>query len=134
VTTSGDVVARHDGIENFTVGQRKGLGVALGEPYFVVRIDSETNQVVVGKKAELACSSLRATKVNWLSPKRSEPFRCEAQIRYNSRAHAAVVAPESDGSLCVDFDEPCQGVAPGQAVVCYEGDRVLVGGWIDESS
>jgi tRNA-specific 2-thiouridylase len=133
VTTGGEVVARHDGIENFTVGQRKGLGVAMGEPYFVVRIDASSNQVVIGRKNELNRNALTATGVNWLSSRRGTPFRCQAQIRYNSQAHAATAIPLPDGSLRVEFDQPRPGVAPGQAVVCYEADRVLVGGWIQDS-
>ncbi len=133
VTTGGEVVARHDGIERFTIGQRKGLGVALGEPYFVVRIDAETNRVVIGKKAALARRELTATDVNWLSRARTEAFACEAQIRYNSPASRAMAYPQPDGSLRVEFDEPCFGVAPGQAVVCYDGNHVLAGGWIQET-
>ena len=133
VTTDGEVVARHDGIERFTIGQRKGLGVAMGEPYFVVRIEPEANRVVIGNKAALARRELTATDVNWLSPRREESFRCEAQIRYNSRAKQATAHPQSDGSLHVRFDEPCFGVAPGQAVVCYDGNHVLAGGWIQEA-
>ena len=133
VTTRGEVVATHDGIERFTIGQRKGLGVAMGEPYFVVRIDAESNRVVIGKKEELACRQLVATEVNWLTPPRDDAFPCEAQIRYNSRATPATATPQPDGTLQITFDEPCFGVAPGQAVVCYANQRVLVGGWIQES-
>jgi tRNA-specific 2-thiouridylase len=134
VTTDGTVVAQHNGIERFTIGQRKGLGVAMGEPFFVVNIDAESNRVVIGKKEDLARSRLVASGVNWQTPKRSEPFSCLAQIRYNSRAEPATATPLENGTLQVDFDEPCHGVAPGQAVVCYDADRVLVGGWIRESS
>ena len=133
VTTDGTVVAEHEGIERFTIGQRKGLGVALGEPHFVVRIEADTNRVVIGKHADLARSRLSATDVNWLSEPREDCFPCLAQIRYNSQAHPAVAMVEDD-TLRVEFDEPCFGVAPGQAVVCYEDDRVLVGGWIRETS
>lgn len=133
VTTEGQVVARHDGIERFTIGQRKGLGVAMGEPYFVVRIEPETNRVVIGRKEALARRKLVATDVNWLCPPREEKFVCRAQIRYNSRATGATAYPQPDGSLRIEFDEPRFGIAPGQAVVCYEGNRVLVGGWIRES-
>ena len=133
VTTDGTVVAQHEGIERFTIGQRKGLGVALGEPHFVVRIDAETNRVVIGKHEDLARTRLSAVDVNWLSPVRSDRFSCLAQIRYNSQAHPAV-AQVQDNQLHVEFTEPCFGVAPGQAVVCYDEDRVLVGGWIRETS
>ena len=134
VTTDGTVVAQHDGIEKFTIGQRKGLGVAMGEPYFVVSIDSDTKKVVIGKKEDLARTQLTATDVNWHAPVVTEPFECLAQIRYNSHAQPATAHPQPDGTLRVEFDEPCHGVAPGQAVVCYDGDRVVVGGWINETS
>lgn len=133
VTVDGAVVAQHQGIENYTIGQRKGLGVAMGEPYFVVSINADTNQVVIGKQASLARTGLIADKVNWLSPVRREPFSCLAQIRYNSKARPASCMFREDGTLRIEFDQPCHGIAPGQAVVCYDDDHVLVGGWIRES-
>ena len=133
VTTDGKVVAQHGGIERFTIGQRKGLGVAMGEPYFVVEIDPETNRVVIGKKDKLARTGLVTGEVNWHATAKTEPFSCLAQIRYNSAAHSATAVPLEDGSMRVEFDDPCHGVAPGQAVVCYDGDRVLAGGWIREA-
>lgn len=131
VTTAGEVVGRHPGIERFTIGQRKGLGVALGEPRFVVRIDARTKQVVIGEKQDLARRELTAAGANWLSVPLPGPRRCLAQIRYNSPAKAATVEPLSDSRIRVTFEEPRHGIAPGQAVVCYAGDRVLGGGWIE---
>lgn len=131
VTTEGRVVGEHPGIERFTIGQRKGLRVAMGEPYFVVRIEPETRRVVIGHKEDLARSELTAGRTNWLIDEPQEPFRCRAKIRYNSPAHFATAEPLSEGRLRVTFDEPRHGVAPGQAVVCYDGDRVLGGGWIE---
>ena len=113
-----------------TIGQRKGLGVALGEPHFVVRIDAETRQVVLGRKEELGRTTLSAVDTNWLVTPKESSFRCEAQIRYNSRSAPATVSLQEDGAIQVEFDEPQNGVAPGQAVVCYDGPRVLGGGWI----
>ncbi len=131
VTSDGTVVGAHPGIENFTIGQRRGLGVALGEPYFVVRIETESRRVVLGKKSELGRSDLSASNTNWLVDPPGEPFRCQAQIRYNSSARPATAEILPDNRLAIRFDEPVEGVAPGQAVVCYEDDRVLGGGWID---
>lgn len=131
VTTSGRVVGRHPGIERFTIGQRKGLGVALGEPYFVVRIEPQTRRVVIGRKEELARQSLSASGCNWLVDLPDGPFPCQAQIRYNSPAVPAVAQVQPEGRLEVRFLEPCLGVAPGQAVVLYDKARVLGGGWID---
>jgi tRNA-specific 2-thiouridylase len=133
VTTDGTVVGRHPGIETFTIGQRKGLGVALGEPYFVVRIDPVSRQVVLGQKSELGRRELTASDTNWLAdPPLADDgqFRCLAQIRYNSPARPATARLTGSG-LRIVFDEPQYGVAPGQAVVCYDGERVLGGGWID---
>jgi tRNA-specific 2-thiouridylase len=131
VTTSGQVVGTHEGIEKFTVGQRKGLGIAMGKPCFVVRIEAESGRVVNGSRDELARRQLHARQVNWLVDKPDQTLRCTAQIRYNSRAVGATAEPLDGGRLRVRFDQPCYGIAPGQAVVCYDGDRVLCGGWIE---
>ncbi|PQO43781.1 tRNA 2-thiouridine(34) synthase MnmA [Blastopirellula marina] len=131
VTTSGEVVGTHDGIEKYTIGQRKGLGVALGEPRFVVRIEPDTNRVVIGEKDELGRTELTARDCNWLVDLPEGPIRCRAQIRYNSDDAPATVTRLPEGRIAVTFDEPRRGVAPGQAVVCYDGDQVLGGGWIE---
>jgi tRNA-specific 2-thiouridylase len=131
VTVDGTLVGRHQGIERFTVGQRKGLGVAMGEPYFVVRIDPETCDVVIGRREQLARRELTASKTNWLAPPPTEPMHCRAKIRYNSPPAPALAQMLADDQLHVQFEQPVFGVAPGQAVVCYDGDRVLGGGWID---
>lgn len=131
VTTEGQVVGEHPGIERFTVGQRKGLGVAMGEPYFVTRIDPALNQVVIGQRAELAISELTAADTNWLVDPPAGTFRCHAQIRYNSAATPATAEVLADHRLHIAFDEAPFGIAPGQAVVCYDNDRVLGGGWIE---
>ncbi len=130
VTTDGRVVGRHAGIERFTIGQRKGLGVALGEPYFVVRIDASDRRVVLGTKSELGRRKLAASDTNWLVDP-ADSFRCLAQIRYNSAAQPAEARRIGDRRWSIEFDQPQLGVAPGQAVVCYDGDRVLGGGWIE---
>jgi tRNA-specific 2-thiouridylase len=130
VTTDGRVVGRHDGIERFTVGQRKGLGVAMGERYFVVRIEADSHRVVIGPRATLARLALTADRTNWLVDPPPHPFRCQAKIRYNAAPAAAIAEIPSPDRLAVTFDEPRFGIAPGQAVVCYDGDRVLGGGWI----
>jgi tRNA-specific 2-thiouridylase len=136
VTTDGRVVGRHAGLEGFTIGQRKGLGVALGEPHFVVRLESDTRRVVIGRRDELGCRRLTADRVNWLvdppiDHQRGEPLRCDVKIRYNTPASRATVRAICENRLDVVFDAPQAGVAPGQAAVCYSGDRVLGGGWIE---
>jgi len=131
VTTDGRVVGTHPGIERFTIGQRKGLGVAMGEPYFVVRIEPATRQVVIGKQEDLARRELTAANCNWLVDPPDGEFACEAKIRYNSPPAAATAEVLPNARLSVHFAQPRYGVAPGQAVVVYAGDRVLGGGWIE---
>jgi tRNA-specific 2-thiouridylase len=131
VTTEGRVVGTHDGLERFTIGQRKGLGIALGEPRFVVRLESDTHRVVLGTKEELATSGLTANRTNWLDAAPGEPRRCQVKIRYNAAPAAGTVEALPGDRLRVTFERPQYGVAPGQAVVCYDGPRVLGGGWIE---
>jgi tRNA-specific 2-thiouridylase len=131
VTTAGEVVGRHAGIEGFTIGQRKGLGVALGERRFVVRIEPETRRVVLGEREELARTELTASRTNWLIEPPTRPLRCEVQIRYLSEPVPATVTTLSEDRVRAVLDAPKHGVAPGQAVVLYDGQRVLGGGWID---
>ena len=135
VTTDGTVVGQHEGIEGYTIGQRKGLGVAMGEPFYVVRIEPETHDVVIGQKQELGISALEASDANWLvdSVKPGDEFHCMAQIRYNSTASPAVAKIDEQGGLRIEFRRPQFGVAPGQAAVCYDGERVLGGAWIDRA-
>ena len=132
VTTDGRVVGRHGGLEHFTVGQRKGLRVAFGERRYVVRIEPQSRRVVVGTLEELARSELTAGQANWLVDPPVAPFVCEVKIRYRSPPVKATVEPLERDRFRVRFDEPCRGIAPGQAAVCYDGDRVLGGGWIEQ--
>jgi tRNA-specific 2-thiouridylase len=136
VTTDGTVIGEHEGIESFTVGQRKGLGVALGERKFVVRIEPDSRRVVIGDRAELNRSELTASGCNWLDESCANAGsgqRCFAQIRYNAAARPATMTLLPEQRLHVRFDEPQFAVTPGQAVVCYDSSnqRVLGGGWID---
>jgi tRNA-uridine 2-sulfurtransferase len=133
VDTAGHVLAPHAGFEKFTVGQRKGLGFGGAGRRYVLEIVPETREVVVGDRAELLASSLRASAVNWLIDVPSAPLPCTAKIRYHHEAAPATVTPLPDGGARVDFAAPQSAIAPGQAVVFYEGERVLGGGWIDEA-
>jgi tRNA-specific 2-thiouridylase len=131
VTTAGEVVGQHTGIEQYTVGQRKGLGVAFGEPRYVVRLEPEEHRVVIGRREELLRDELTAREANWLIDPPDRPLECEVKIRYRSAPSPAVVETLGDGRFHVRLREPRSGIAPGQAVVCYAGDRVLGGGWIE---
>ncbi len=133
VTVEGRVVGRHAGIESYTIGQRKGLGVALGRPYFVVHIDPDTCEVVLGPREALARTHLRTEQANWLVETPAEPFEAEVQIRYNSRSVPARITPQGSDGFQVEFAEPAYGVAPGQLCVVYAGPRVLGGGWIESA-
>jgi tRNA-specific 2-thiouridylase len=134
VDTEGGVLGEHNGIEQYTVGQRRGLGIAAGKPLYVVRIDAENNQVVVGFDDELYKEKLSAEDVNWLLPRMPErdefPIRCEAKIRSQQAAFPASVDALENGKLTISFAQPQRAVAPGQSVVLYQGDVVLGGGVI----
>ena len=133
VTMDGKVVGRHSGVEQFTIGQRKGLHVAFGQPRYVVRIEPETRRVIIGEREELARSELTAIGVNWLVGEEvwGRRLRCHVKIRYRSRAIPATVEAIGSDRFQVRFDEPCYGIAPGQAAVYYQADRILGGGWIE---
>ena len=133
VEKTGEVLGEHDGIDRFTVGQRKGLGVAAGRKRFVLEIIPETNTVVVGDPEDLLAGGLVASRVNWLINAPAEPMRCEAKIRYRHAGVSATVRATADGGATVRFDEPQPAVTPGQAVAFYDGTRVLGGGWIEEA-
>ncbi|MDA7979906.1 MAG: tRNA 2-thiouridine(34) synthase MnmA [Pirellulales bacterium] len=130
VTTAGEVVGTHPGIENFTIGQRKGLGVAFGEPRYVVRLEHESRRVVIGELHELERTTFDAVDTNWLIPTPRHPFECEVKIRYLSRPAPAVVIPLKEDRIHIELSEPRGAIAPGQAAVCYRGAQVLGGGWI----
>ena len=129
---TGRVLGRHDGVHRFTVGQRKGLGLSSPVPLYVIGIDAATNSVTVGPRDALQRESLTASRVNWVSGAEPTPgTRVTAQIRYRHREAAAAVTPLPDDRVHVAFDEPQTAVAPGQAVVFYDGDIVVGGGWIE---
>lgn len=130
VDTAGNVVGRHPGYEKFTIGQRRGLGVTFGAPRFVIQIEPETRRVVLGTWEELGRDELEADRLNWQRESMPATFRCQAQIRYQHRAADAEVHVLDDDRMRIRFDDPQYGIAPGQAVVLYDGDRVLGGGWI----
>jgi tRNA-specific 2-thiouridylase len=130
VDTQGHVLGQHEGFERYTIGQRKGLGLAFGEPRYVVALDPETRRVVIGTREDLARPTLEADRANWMASDVPSEFQCHAQIRYRHDAAPATVRRTSDTDFQVTFDDPQFGVTPGQAVVLYDGDRVLGGGWI----
>ncbi len=132
VDTAGNVLGHHRGTTGFTIGQRRGLGIAVGRPVYVVDIDPERNRVVVGDREELLSRGLIATGVNWVAiPELERPTRAWVKIRYRDRGSWATLYPaEEAGAVRVEFDEPQAAVTPGQSAVFYDGDRVLGGGFI----
>jgi tRNA-specific 2-thiouridylase len=131
VTVEGEVVGEHAGLENYTIGQRKGLGIALGEPRYVVRLERESRRVVIGTQEQLDRREFSANRANWLVDPPAGPLECSVKIRYLSQPAAATVEPLPGERFAVRMHEVRTGIAPGQAVVCYDGDRVLGGGWIE---
>jgi tRNA-specific 2-thiouridylase len=131
VTTNGEVIGRHAGIHNFTVGQRKGLGVATGSPLYVIQLKGSDGQVVVGSESELYSQTLRATRVNLIAVDQiCEPMRVVVKIRHKHAGAAATLERSGRDEVLVTFDEPQRAITPGQASVFYDGDAVVGGGWI----
>lgn len=126
----GTPVGQHQGYWKFTVGQRRGLGVAAAEPLYVVRVAAESNTVWVGTAADLRCPALVAEEVNWCRSVPTRPFPCAAKIRSRSGPADALVVPLEGQRAAVTFLEPQRAVAPGQAVVFYHDQEVVGGGWI----
>jgi tRNA-specific 2-thiouridylase len=133
VDEHGRVLRRHDGIEAFTIGQRRGLGVAVGSPRYVVQIEPATKTVTVGTRASLDKPGLEASRFNWQGRTPDRLTACLAQIRARHRPVAATVEPLPDSRARILFESPQQAVTPGQVVTLYEGDLVLGGGWIDHA-
>lgn len=134
VDRDGKVLGRHKGIPFYTIGQRRGLGIAYKEPLYVLSIDTIKNRVVVGTKNDVLKRSLIAERMNWISiicPEK--PLAVTAKIRYNNKKARAIVTKAGADSVRVDFEEPQEAPTPGQAVVFYDKDVVLGGGWIREA-
>jgi tRNA-uridine 2-sulfurtransferase len=131
VTTDGQVIGEHGGIHNFTVGQRKGLGLATGSPLYVIQIKGDARQVVVGQQEELYTRTLRTHRINLISVEDlSEPVRVMVKIRHRHEGAPALIERSGSDEIQVSFDEPQRAVTPGQAAVFYDGDVVVGGGWI----
>ncbi len=130
VDEAGRVLGRHDGVIRFTVGQRKGLGVAGGEPVYVLRLEPATRRVVVGPRASLGATRVVFDRVNWLAPRPDDGgIRVAVKLRSAQPPAAATLRLDGDRGLAL-LDEPAFGIAPGQACVAYDGDRLLGGGRI----
>jgi tRNA-specific 2-thiouridylase len=135
VMEDGTILGQHEGYPFYTIGQRKGLGIALGYPAFVTDIRKETNEVVLGRDKQLERNGLEIQKINLLKydDVYGRDVTVSTKIRYKHEGVSSRVTQLSDDKIRIDFDEPVTGVAPGQAAVFYEGDDVIGGGWITKS-
>lgn len=134
VTSQGQVVGRHEGVAFYTIGQRRGLGIAHSEPLYVIDLLAEENLVVVGPQQQTLNPGLLCERTNWIAIEEpQEPMEVQAQIRYRHTPAPATLVPLGKGSFEVRFHTPQRAVTPGQAVVFYEDDRVLGGGWIAQT-
>lgn len=131
VDMQGNVLGTHKGITHYTVGQRKGLGIAFGEPRFVVRINPAENKVVLGTAEELMTKSARIADVNYMAVAEiTEPIRVKGKLRYSQKAADCIIKPDGQSGLIAEFDEPMRAATPGQAGVFYKDDCILCGGVI----
>jgi tRNA-specific 2-thiouridylase len=134
VDRQGRVLGLHRGLPSYTIGQRRGLGLAAPHPHYVLALNPEKNQVVAGAKEELTAHGLIAGGINWISfPKLTEKMEAWVQIRYRHPGVLAVISPGEEGHVTVDLKTPQKAVTPGQAAVFYRGDEVLGGGWIEKA-
>ena len=131
VTTEGKVLGQHTGIHRYTVGQRKGIGISAPEPLYVVKVDAEKNQVVVGSPDHLLKREMIVARPNWIAiAELTAPVRVSVKIRSRAEEAMATIAPHEDGKVLVTFDELQRAITPGQATVFYDGELVVGGGWI----
>ncbi len=131
VDVKGNIIGRHKGILHYTIGQRKGLGIALGKPLFVAGIDSANNEVILGDEMQVMSRTIIIEDINYMSVEKiSEPVRAMGKIRYSHKEQACLVSPYHDGQLIAEFDEPVRAATPGQSVVFYIEDKILCGGII----
>jgi len=135
VTLEGQVVGRHEGLPNYTIGQRKGLKIAYSEPLYVLNLDTTHNRLVVGTRAQLGSDSLLATRANWIAGEPpAQTFRGEVKIRYKAAPSPATIHIIDADSFRVEFDEPRRDITPGQGAVVYQGEVCLGGGMINKAS
>lgn len=131
VLKDGTVLGKHNGLINYTIGQRKGLGISYKEPLYVIKLDIQKNQVIVGTEQDLYSKELIANEINWLAiDKLNEPLKLKAKVRYRAKEAECTVYPIENEQVKVIFDEPQRAITPGQSVVFYDEDIVIGGGKI----
>ena len=133
VDLEGKVLGTHQGVHHYTIGQRRGLGIAAPEPLYVVKLDAVMNRVIVGNRADGGRSDCTVGRLNWVSiPEPASPITAEVQVRYRSKAVRVTIIPLEDHRVKLQFNEPQFGITPGQAAVFYDGEIVLGGGIIEQ--
>jgi tRNA-specific 2-thiouridylase len=134
IDSSGNVLGQHQGTHRYTIGQRRGLRVAMGKPWYVTKLDAENNIVTLGPADEVLSSKLTVSNINWLMDRPDKSFKASVKIRYNDKGKPATIYPEGD-KIHIEFDAPVKAVTPGQAAVIYirqnNMQRVAAGAWID---
>ena len=130
VNVKGDVIGRHNGLHQFTIGQRRGINCPAPEPYYVVRLDPENNRLVVGSKSDLLATSCKVSDINWISEAPAEPITVQTRIRYRNKGVASKLYPIDRHSAQIRFESPIESITPGQGAVFYRDDEVLGGGFI----
>lgn len=132
VDTNGKILGTHDGIINFTIGQRRGLGVSSDAPLYVVKLDKDTNEVTVDYETGLFQDKMTVRDLNWISIEDlKEPIKAKVRIRYRHKEDDATIFPQENGSIKVNFDNPQKAITPGQVAVIYDGDVVVGAGFIE---
>jgi tRNA-specific 2-thiouridylase len=130
VDTEGRVLGQHAGLHGYTIGQRRGINCPAAEPYYVLRLDTRNNRLVVGPKRDTLSSECRVQGINWIQPEPSEPIRVHTRVRYRHTAAPSTLTPQPQQQAVVGFDDPLSAITPGQGAVFYIGEEVIGGGWI----
>ena len=127
---AGKVIGTHQGLHLFTVGQRRGINCPAAQPYYVVKLDTERNRLIVGSKEDLLTAECKITDINWIGETPASPMEVFTRVRYRSREVASTVVPQDEHTAIVRFKTPQAAVTPGQGAVFYNGEEILGGGWI----
>ena len=130
IDQNGRVLGQHEGLHLYTVGQRRGINCPAGEPYYVLRLDTERNRLVVGHKQDTLSGKCRVERINWIQPVPTEPIRVHTQVRYRHKAAASLLMPLQHNRAEVRFDAPQSSIAPGQGAAFYVGEELIGGGLI----
>lgn len=134
IDSDGNTIGKHKGIHHYTIGQRRGMGIAAPHPLYVIAIDPQNNLIIAGPKEKLYYSGLIADNINWLSlDSVDNPIEVTAKIRYKHKGESALVTPRKGRGVVVEFEQPQRAITPGQAVVFYQGEEVVGGGWIQRA-